>query len=353
MTAKARVAVIGTGWWSTYTHIPGVQASPRAELIAVCDSHPQRLRAAAEAYSIGRTYANVTAMLANETLDGVVIATPHATHYAIAKECLEHGLHVLLEKPMTLFASEAEALVALARTQGREIIIGYPWHYTPHARRAREVIRSGVLGSVQYVNCALTSSVAALLRGDDHVNEDLSIYPVHGPGAVYSQPELSGGGQGHLQITHSAGLLFFVTNLRARRVMALMNNHGLPLDLVDAMIVEFDGGALGNVSGTGNSSTYKLDLQIRCEHGGIDLGVDGERLSLHIRRGKLDEIGPVSDQEAYPRFATTNNLVDVILGHATNGSPAEDGWRTVELLDAAYRSARLEGQAIWVKDLYP
>ena len=52
------------------------------------------------------------------------------------------------------------------------------------------------------------------------------------------------------------------------------------------------------------------------------------------------------------RMATTHNLVDVILGAAPNGSPAETGWRTVELLDAAYRSAARQGQAVWVRDLY-
>src|SRR5262245_61648022 len=99
MTAKARVAVIGTGWWSTYTHIPGLQANPQAELVAVCDTNPNKLRAAAGAYDIRRTYDNVRTMLDQEALDGVVIATPHATHYCLAKAYLERGLHVLLEKP--------------------------------------------------------------------------------------------------------------------------------------------------------------------------------------------------------------------------------------------------------------
>src|SRR5213083_331863 len=126
MTDKARVAVIGTGWWSTYTHIPALQADPRAELVAVCDSNPDKLRAAAQAYRIERLYSDVGAMLDQQALDGVVIATPHATHAAVAEACLARGLHVLVEKPMTLHASEAQALVALAQAQKRELILGYP-----------------------------------------------------------------------------------------------------------------------------------------------------------------------------------------------------------------------------------
>ena len=55
----------------------------------------------------------------------------------------------------------------LAAQHGRELIIGYPWHYGPHARRARELIQSGALGAVQYVNCTFSSHIIELLRGHD------------------------------------------------------------------------------------------------------------------------------------------------------------------------------------------
>ena len=352
LTAKARVAVIGTGWWSTYTHIPALLAHPRAELVALCDSNPGKLRAAAETYGLQRTYLSVNEMLAHERLDGVVIATPHATHAALAGLCLQRGLHVMLEKPMTLHAAEARQLVMLARAQSRELIIGYPWHFTPQALRARDLVRSGQLGAVQYVSCTVSSSVARLLSGDDRSDSNAAVFPVHGPGAVYSDPELSGGGQGHLQITHSAGLLFFVTGLQVEHVLALMRNHGLPLDLVDVMAVAFEGGGLGMVGGTGNSRNHRLDLQVRCERGGLDLDIVAQTLSVQLPDGRLETYGPVAGREAYPREATAHNLVEVILGAAANGSPAEDGWRTVELLDAAYRSAARQGQPVWVKDLY-
>jgi predicted dehydrogenase len=352
MTKKARIAVIGAGWWSTYTHIPALQANPSAELVALCDANPARLQAAAKAYSIERTYTDHQIMLANEALDGVVIATPHATHYQLAKDSLLHGLHVLVEKPMVLYATHAQELVGLATQHGRELIIGYPWHYGAHARRARELIAAGALGAVQYVNCTFSSHIIELLRGrDDSARADA--YPVHGPGAVYSQPHLSGGGMGHLQITHSAGLMFFITQLRARRVHALMRNHDLPLDLVDAITVEFEGGALGTVGGTGNGIHRKLDLQIHCERGCIDMDMVANSTVIHYGDGRQQALDPPADEAAaYPRFAPADNLVDNVLGRAENQSPATIGWRTVELLDAAYRSAKADGQAVTVADLY-
>src|SRR5258708_4607770 len=104
---KARVAVVGAGWWSTYTHIPGLQANPDAELVAICDVDEQKLRAAAEQYQIASSYTRVSDLLRREKLDGVVIGVHHAAHYEVAKTILEHGLPIMLEKPMVLRAKDA------------------------------------------------------------------------------------------------------------------------------------------------------------------------------------------------------------------------------------------------------
>src|SRR5262249_59288886 len=64
---------------------------------------------------------------------------------------------------------------------------------------------------------------------------------------TYSEPALAGGGQGQTQVTHSAALLFWLTGLRPRRVAAFCESFELEVDLVDAVTVRFDGGALGTI----------------------------------------------------------------------------------------------------------
>ena len=149
MTSTARIAVIGTGWWSTSAHIPALQAHPGVSEIVLCDHDPLRLAAAANAFGIERRYVDLHEMLACEALDGAVVATNHASHFVITKTCLEHGLHVMLEKPMTLYASEARALVELAQARALELIIGYPWHYTREAIQARALIACSCRGCVR------------------------------------------------------------------------------------------------------------------------------------------------------------------------------------------------------------
>ena len=70
--------------------------------------------------------------------NGVGIASANASHYAAAKAALLANLHVMLEKPMTLFAADAKELVDLSRQQGKELIVGYPFNFASYATRPRE-----------------------------------------------------------------------------------------------------------------------------------------------------------------------------------------------------------------------
>ncbi len=355
MTArKARIGVVGAGWWSTYTHMPGLHDNPNAELAAYCDPSAEARARASAAFPGPAAYDDLDAMLAAADLDGAVVAVPHAAHHEAAAKCLDAGLHVMLEKPMTLTAASALDLVERAAARGVELIIGYPWHFTSTALRAREVIASGELGAIQHVACTMASMVVEFYRGNDAAYQPVFEWTVAGPGDVYAKPELSGGGQGHLQITHSSGIMFFVTGLRAKRVGALMGAFDLPVDLVDAMTVEFEGGALGVVSGTGNipiGDAGQLDVRVYGEHGYVLLDAVQGDLTIRRRDGSTEHDRLPAD-DAYPRFATAANLVDVCRGAAANGSPAAVGLRSVEMLDAAYRSAASRGAMIDVGSLY-
>lgn len=357
-TNKARIAVIGTGWWSTSTHIPGLRDNPNADLVALCDHSPEALERATHAFGPIPTYTDYRELLASERLDGVIVATNHVTHYDITRACLEAGQHVLLEKPMVLRAAHAHDLIRVAEAKGRELIIGYPWHYTDVTRQARQVIQSGELGAIQFVSCVFASMAIEFYRGNDQAYQPLFQYPVTGPGRAYADPQQSGGGQGHLQVTHAAGSLFLVTGLQAERVSCYMENWDVAVDVVDAISVRFraaDGrvavGVIGSTGNLGLGDGGQLEISIYCEHGYAIL--DQAQSTLRVRRhdGTEQHFGPLPPDDRYPRFATSANLVDVILGRAENGSPAATGARVVELLEAAYRSAANGGQAIKVSDL--
>ena len=342
MSRKARIAVIGAGWWSTTAHLPAIIAHPDAELTALVDADPERLARAASAFGNPNTYTSLEALLLTETVDAAVIATPHATHFALAQQCLDAGLHVLIEKPMTLYASEARALQTSA--SGWEVIVGYPWNYTEQAKTAREWVASGRLGAIQYVTAIFSSYHLDLLSGATREAT------VHGPTTAYADPKLSGGGHGHLQITHIAGLLFFITDLQIARVQAQMTGFGLPLDVADAGLVTFDNGALGVMSGTSTAKRSRALLRLDGEKGSLEL--DPLAGTLSFFGDETETLGPPEEiARTYPYKAPVENLIGVALGRETNQCPAEVGCRAVELLDALYRSAQSDGAAITLEDL--
>ena len=362
---KARVAVIGTGWWGTTAHLPAFATHPDAEIVAVCDQRADVLARAADKFEVETTYTDYVEMLKREELDGVVVSVWSAAHFEVARACLAHRLHILVEKPMVLRAPHAKELVDLSRLHQRELIVGYPWHYSQRARQAREILQTGELGQIRYINCYFASTVIDFFRGDDKAYGKLFPYAVVGPGNVYSDRERSGGGQGQLQLTHAAALMHFITGLRPVQVMALMDNLDVSVDVIDAITVRMDNGALANIGSTGNlqvSDPGKFTMQVNCEHGWLDF--DFTTGAGRVRRADgSDELFPVLDSDKppvgceqsellYPLHAPANNLVDVITGQRPNESTGEVSWRTVELLDAAYRSASLNGQMVSVESLY-
>ena len=348
---KARIALVGTGWWATSYLLPALQAHPAAHIVAICDLDADKLGVTADVFGIETTYTDLATMLRAESIDGVMVATHHAAHYEATRACLEYGAHVYIEKPMTLLAAQARELVQLAESANRQIVLGYNHNHSPLAIRARDIVRSGELGDVQYINGIFSQHNYNLLAGDV-ANFQVK---VHSPGDVYSDPHRSGGGHGHLQITHLAGMIFFVADLRVARVQSMMAQHGLAVDLVTAIQAEFEGGALGNLGGTSNlpGGGREFHVTFCCERGRIH--VDDVRGCLNVHRdGQEPEIfqRPADEQPSYPYFAPTHNFVDVILGQAQNLSGGEIGWRAVELLDAAYRSVERGGAIIKRHELY-
>lgn len=351
--SKARIGLVGAGWWATTAHLPALRSHPDAAIAAICDLDAARLRRAADAFDIDKIYTDLETMLEREALDGVMVATHHAAHFPVAKACLERGLHVFIEKPMTLLATHARELVELAALRGRRIALGYSANHSALALRAREIMQSRQLGAVQFISGLFSQHNYPLLRGDDAA----VIHPVNSPGDVYSDPLRSGGGHGHLQITHLAGMLFYVTGLRIARVWSQMANHGLKVDLVTAILAEFEGGALASLGGTSNlpGGGRSFRLTVNCEGGWLELDDAGGKLLIH-RVGAPPECQEVAVSTDYPgelALAPTRNFVDLVLGRPADSSGGLTGWRAAELLDAAYRSAARGGAPVARAELYP
>jgi predicted dehydrogenase len=143
-----KVGLAGLGYWG-----PNLARNfdELAELAWLCDlSDEQRARISSR-YPEARLTADFDEMLADDSLEAVVVATPVVTHAELAKRALEAGKHVLVEKPPALTAGEVEELVATAEAQERVLMPGHLLLYHPGVARLKELISSGELGDVLYV----------------------------------------------------------------------------------------------------------------------------------------------------------------------------------------------------------
>jgi predicted dehydrogenase len=342
---SARVAVIGCGWWSTETHLPALSADERATVVALVDPDAARLAAAAARFGVEATYADVGEMLERTPLDAAVIAVPHSAHYPVAKTTLERRVHTLLEKPMTIEPAHARELIEIARAGACELLIGYPWHYNRQVLAIRELLARGELGPIEHVACLFASVARALYAGEPETLRTALGYTLTSPtAATYSDPALAGGGQGQTQVTHTAALLLWMTGLRLERLVAFVADRELEVDLVDAVALAFEGGALGTMSSTGSlipEHEEVLEYRIFCRDGFVMFDVNAGTATIHTARGTehLPELPPA---ERYPSWEPVRNLVDIACGARTNGSPGEIGLASVEFVDAIYRSARAQ-----------
>lgn len=340
---KVRLGVIGAGWWATSAHLPAIQSHPNAELVAVQSREPAKAEKIARDFRASRACTDIEELLAVPGLDGVIVSTTPNVHYVQAKAALERGLHVLIEKPMTITADEARELVEIAAQKKLHLLISCPWHFTAHAAEARRLIQSGELGEVKMVSVLMTNPIDKLLRG-------INTTPTHGmdnvyveprPGS-YNNPAIAGGGQIYCQVSHAAAYMTFLTGLRPAEVYARFDRDGSPNDIYNALTITLENGALVNLASTGATPLCERNYEVRVFGTKAILLLELWRgtMSLVDFAGKRTDFKPLQEKEIYPEQAPALNFIDAILGEAPNRSPGELGLAAMEIIAAACASSR-------------
>ena len=143
-----RIAVVGAGYWGI-NHVRNF--SDLGALEIVCDPSPASRNLIADSFPGVRIESDFEQVLQDRTVRGVVIATPAETHYRLARAAIEAGKDALIEKPLTLDITDAEALVTLAEHRGAVLMVGHLLEYHPAVIRLRELVASGELGELRYI----------------------------------------------------------------------------------------------------------------------------------------------------------------------------------------------------------
>ena len=216
--SKTRIAVAGAGYIGQ-AHIAALKASPTCSLAAVVDPSP----------AAGAQYRSVEDLLRNFRPDGIVLATPNQLHVPQALQCIDAGLPILLEKPISSSVAEGEKLVAAAEQKKAKVLIGHHRAHSPVMAKAKEVVHSGVLGRI-----------VAIMGSATYYKPDQ--YFADGPWR--KQP---GGGPILINLIHDVHNLRMLCGEIAG-VQAIASNavRGFPVEDTVTINLQFASGALGS-----------------------------------------------------------------------------------------------------------
>lgn len=143
------ISVIGAGRWGK-NHIRVLNELPETDLVKICDLEQKVLDELKRVYKV-ETTTDFRDVLYDSSIDAVSICTPLSSHYILAKECLKHGKHVFVEKPMTASSREAKELIYLAEEEQKTLMVGHVFRFDPAIKRLKEELDKGKLGDIRFV----------------------------------------------------------------------------------------------------------------------------------------------------------------------------------------------------------
>jgi predicted dehydrogenase len=259
-------AIIGLGWWGKRL-VEAVDGSKLIRFSRAVTLEPELTRDFAEArkLKLGTSYEEV---LADPTIEAVVLATPHTTHRAMVEAAAAAGKHVCCEKPFALSRADAEAAIAACRRAGVVVGVGQNFRFMPSIKALGELVEAGALGTIMHVEGNYSHDWIAGLS-TDHWRS--------------AREESRAGGMTGMGIhvldcfSHLAGPM--------RRIAALSTQRALKLPAGDttAALIEFASGATG-LLGTTLKTPFVWRIAVYGENMRAE-SVSETRLVLHRTAG--------------------------------------------------------------------
>jgi scyllo-inositol 2-dehydrogenase (NADP+) len=297
------VGLIGFGLAGRYFHAPVIRAVPGLRLAAIL----QRTgKTSSQIFSDVRTVGTLEDLLAIDSIQLIVIATPNQSHFPLAKRCFEAGRHVVVDKPFTLNVAEARELIALARKANRIVSVYHDRRFDADFQGLRKVIASGELGRITRFESTYDR-----------------YRPVPKPSAWREQP---GPGSGiffdlspHL-IDQSFTLLgapeAITADIRTERA-------GFATDDAFDLLLHYPKGTRALLRATMLSASPRPRMVVLAANGSY-LKRDFDPLELTLRAGQL----PKGDSWALEKEENCGELTLVKDGHATTSRvPSKGDWR--------------------------
>ena len=286
---RLRIAVIGAGYMGR-KHLQYLAASADCRLAALVDPDPAAERAAREHGA--RRYRDVAALLADEPIDGAIVAAPTGLHEEVGLRCIDAGVPALIEKPICATVESAERLNRAAEQAGVPLLVGHHRRYNPAAAAAKRLLDAGALGRLVGI-----SAIWCMCKPDSYYAAAWRRQPGGGPVLTNLIHEID-------LLRYLAGDIIEVAGFTANAV------RGFATEDSAALTLRFAGGALASVvmsdcapspwsweQASGESPQFPANEQNPIRFFGTDAALEFPRLTVWRYRGAKSWTSPLDAAE--------------------------------------------------------
>lgn len=337
---SVKVAVIGYGYWGPNL-VRNFHEADKAEVAYVCDLSVERLAIVKRKYPAVIITNNYDEVLADKTVDAIIIATPTSSHYSLAKKALLANKHVWIEKPMTNNFEHAAELVELAKEKKLTLHVDHIFLYTEAVTLIKKIISSGVLGKIYYFDS--TRINLGLFQPDTNVIWDLA--------------------------THDISIMCYLLDLIPNSVSVFANDHVVKKTEDTAYLnftfkknisahIQVSWLSPVKIRRTLIAGTKKMivydDLEATEKIKIYDYGIKISRKYIpesttsgyHYRTGEI-YIPAIQNKEAL--LSEANHFVECIIAKKETRTNGKSGEIVVDILEAAYKSLKNKGKTVKIK----
>lgn len=354
---RARIAVVGAGWWSQVAHLPHLQRNLESDITAIVEPCPaprstlkkdmQTTEELATLYGVPvlSTVEEFLESAAAKETDGILICSSHASHHEIGMKVMKAGFHVMMEKPMATDPKEAHELALQASKSDKLFMVNNTANFRDSAKKVHDLIKEGKVGQIKHVQCYFGSPLLWLFDDPENV------------GWVKPSGTMLGNGFGWGQMSHTLAWAYLVTGLSPKSVMCQMvYSDKSGADLWDSAIVRCTNGATMSIQGVASlpfksysGSGKQIDNKIFGTEGMLTYsGNDKDSSSGSIvltRHDGADQEIPGFDFENYELDSegpeSLKAFIAGCLGKPVfNAADASVALKAVQTIDAMYRSAK-------------
>ncbi|HEY4523530.1 MAG TPA: Gfo/Idh/MocA family oxidoreductase [Candidatus Paceibacterota bacterium] len=332
---KIKFAVVGCGSIGT-RHLAVLNAEPNAELVALCDIDEKKRKELARIYGVSG-FKNYAEMLSKTDADVINICTPHTFHAPMAVEAAHTKKHILVEKPMSLSSTDAEAMIQAAKSNNVLLMVVKQNRYNKPVELVNQAIRAGKLGKIFMVKCDVLWN-----RGEDYYKN-----------STWRGRKATEGGTLYTQVSHFIDLLiWWCGDLIKANSHVATQNHDIETEDSGSAVLKFSSGALGSLTWTTcvPNKNYEGSITLIGERGTVKIG--GPYLNkiefwdvkdYPLPEGTLFEDKP----NVYAKYQGTSSNHDKVIADVVkvlNGKPnivvyGEEGAKTSAAIELIYKSA--------------